>query len=107
MEIHVGDIVKVKSGSQGGNGNGVSQNNTIAEIVDYNEYNNKPGTSGLIDDMYTDMYIIKFEYNGYKCVRRIIKDHIIEIVESVHSNIKYTTEDYNYLIPLLTELNTT
>lgn len=107
MEIHVGDMVKVKSGSQGGGGNGVNQDNTIAEIVDYNEYNNKPGTSGLIDGTYEDMYIIKFEYNGYIHVRRIIKDHIIEIVESAYSNIKHTTEDYNYLIPLLTELNTT
>lgn len=107
MEIHVGDIVKVKSGSQGGKGNGVNQNNTIAEIVDYNEYNNKPGTSGLIDGRYANMYIIKFEVNGYINVRRIIKDHIIEVIESVHSKIKHTTEDYNYLIPLLTELNTT
>lgn len=107
MEIHVGDIIKVKSVNQGGNGNGVKQDNTIAEIVDYNEYNNKPGTSGLIDGMHADMYIIKFEYNGYTHIRRIIKDHIIEIIESAYSNIKHTTEDYNYLIPLLTELNTT
>lgn len=106
MEIHVGDIVKVKSGAQGGEGNGIIKNNTIAEIVDYNEYNNKPGTSGLIDGSYGDMYIVKFESNGYTNIRRIIKDHIIEVLESPYSTIKHTTEDYNYLIPMLTQLNT-
>lgn len=106
MEIHVGDIVMVKSGAQGGGGNGIIKNNTIAEIVDYNKYNNKPGTSGLIDGSYDDMYIVKFESNGYTNIRRIIKDHIIKVLESPYLTIKHTTENYDYLIPMLTQLNT-
>ena len=105
MEIHVGDIVKVKSG----NGNGVSPTQNYCEVLSYSEFTEKPFVSGILKyDNQEEQFIIKFTDERENIqYRRIYRSHIIEIVESVHSNIKYTTEDYNYLIPLLTELNTT
>ena len=88
MEIHVGNIVKVKSVSQGASGNGVNEDNTIAEIVDYDKFNKHPNTSGLIDNKYNNMYIIKFNHKGFTNYRRIIKDHIIEVITTNKINKK-------------------
>jgi hypothetical protein len=93
-----GDIVIVKSGTQGGNGNGISNLNQEAEIVDYDLFNNAPGTSGLIDGMYEEMYIVKFENKGFMSYRRIIGDHVIKAFNK-------TPEDLTYLISFIDKLN--
>lgn len=104
MEIHVGDIVKVKSAD----GNGVYPSKEC-EVLEYSIYNNRKDVSGLLKlDNKDQQVIVKFiDECGQDQYRRIYRSHIIEIIESLYSNIKHTTEDYNYLIPLLTELNTT
>jgi len=89
-----GDIVIVKSGKQGGMGNGISQDNQEAEIVDYDEFNKHRSTSGLIDDMHENMYIVKFEYKGFTHYRRITEDHIIK-------NLYNSPEDMSYLIKFM------
>lgn len=105
MEIHVGDIVKVKPKD----GNGVYPNGRNCEIVDYNKHWNQKYTSGLLETDHKErVYVVRFENigGGFE-YRRVYQSHITEIIQSAYSNIKHTTEDYNYLIPLLTELNTT
>jgi len=105
MEIHVGDIVKVKPKD----GNGVYPNGKTCEIVDYNKHWNQKYTSGLLETDHKErVYVVRFEneYSQFE-YRRVYQSHIIEIIKSAYSKIKYITEDYNYLIPLLTELNTT
>lgn len=89
-----GDIVIIRSGKQGGKGNGISEDNQKAEIVDYDLHNNGQGTSGLIDNMYEDMYIVKFENDGFTNYRRIIGDHVIKVINT-------TTEDLSYLIKFM------
>lgn len=105
IEIHVGDIVMVKAAD----GNGCYGNRDNYEIVNYSKFFNNKLTSGfLLTDKKDQQVVVKFidEYNQEQ-YRRIYKSHIIEIIHSPYSNIKHATENYNYLIPLLTELNTT
>lgn len=82
---NVGDIVTVKSATQLkvegellNYCNGVYEDNTSAEIVNYNKFTSK--ASGLLEDKYEEpLYIIKFQSRfGTIEYRRIIQSHIIE-----------------------------
>lgn len=102
---NVGDVVTVKSAKQVkaegdliNYGNGVHEDNTIAEIVNYEEFNSK--ASGLIEDCCKEqIYIIKFKTSyGDTNYRRIIQSHIIVPEEKIK-------DDLTYLNTFLNDIN--